>query len=395
MTMPIFLTLNLIAATAMAQSSMQSAPQPMQLPVIESVADTRVISKKITADLKKFDLKIKDIDLRTPARTDKISKKSGPGEGGGGNVSKSTRADLEEVVNTIGRHIDDISDRKLVGREIRVTNQPLKRELEDITISILGIPYFTVNEKIVDHLKGLKFEIIDGPCFHGSEEKDASILSQKSSTICLSASRLSRFPKAALKQTLLPLLFHEVAHQFGFDEPEANAFQELASLHLTYRTIYLSAIRARFVCSFASNSLSDSQKRETLESLEKVWGTVYSTWPSSEDRNRSFSFATCAVRANSTGENLERLYDGSVWNLIETVTLTPRERQLLLTYSEQNEFTFATMIEALQEPSIASTCDVCKTDQVDPALLSMLGAKVALELIDREVGRFQEQIQVN
>ena len=316
---------------------------------------------------------------------------------GGGDVHGSTRADLEEVVNNLSRHIWEISDSYLFGGPLRLTNQPLNPDLLTLSNQILKSPYFTVTPSAASYMRHLKFEILSGPCYEGSEERDASTKHQLNAPICLSAKLLARFPKSGLKAAVLPLIFHEIAHQYGHDETEARAFQDLAEIHLNYRGIFLSALRARFECAFASETLSNIQKQELIDFAAQMPGAYsITTWPNFPSGNRLSVLLPCATNAGSAGENLERNFDGDGWTAQNFSTLTSKEKSTLIAYSgNYKEMAFFIMIKALREPSISgySDCRVCKTEQIDPAYLMMLGAKAALSLIDREVGRLQDSIK--
>ncbi|MBL7542613.1 MAG: hypothetical protein JNL11_02300 [Bdellovibrionaceae bacterium] len=323
-----------------------------------------------------------------------VMAQKGTAGGGGGNVNKSTRADLNEIISTMYRHLDQVSDRYLVGREMKITSQPLSNDLSRITKRILGTEHYTLTPSFIGYVKSLKYEIVDGPCIHEDEERDASTEYKKDAPICLSASRLARFPKSALKQTLIPLIFHEVAHQYGFNEGEANAFQELSELYIDYREIYLSSLRARISCGVISNSLSPKQKDEIALLAHTAWGLVMAPWPRIAAADKAFTFQTCAVRAHSAGENLERVYNGSVWEKLDLPSLSPSEKSLLLEYSHQKDMSFLVIVRTLSDGATVNTCDVCKKQKIDKAMLLTLGTKAALERIDQEVGYRQSLIKV-
>jgi hypothetical protein len=64
-----------------------------------------------------------------------------------------------------------------------------------------------------------------------------------------------------------------------------------------------------------------------------------------------------------------------------------------MNYNGQNQFSFLTMIHALNEPGILNNSENIQQDtKVDAALLMMLGSKAAIEYIDHEVGRLQDAI---
>lgn len=311
-------------------------------------------------------------------------------DGGGGFVQKSTRADLEEVVSSWDRIVWEASDSYLVNMPLKLTSVPISAYyLREMTQKMIGLDFFSVTNSYKDYLKELKFKIQDEPCIDNKKEKDASTQKKKNAEICLSASRLSRFPKSTLRQIMLPLVAHEVAHQFGYEEPEANAFQDLAALNLVYREVFLSAQRT-YACKFAS-SVVDNRGPEQMN--------IY-MWPSMQQKLTTISYTaegkinlqtSCAVRAYSTGENLERVYNGDLWKELSLKSLSPDEVKILLDYTHTERMSFVTVIHALESPSIVMSCSNC-SNKVDKALIMMLAGRAAIEYIDYEVGRQQNLI---
>jgi hypothetical protein len=190
------------------------------------------------------------------------------------------------------------------------------------------------------------------------------------------------------------MVMHEVAHQFGFDENSANAFQRLTSLHLEYRTTYLASIRAYAQCAFATSKAVPKADKQKIMALFKV-----KTWPT------NFPKATvttaCAAQSMIAGNSLERSYNGNLRAELKNIGLTRTEELLLLKfdgYDGKKPFSFVTMTEALTESPIVPACDLrgeCRVKEVDLAYIGMLGAKAALGFIDKEVGRLQNLINTN
>lgn len=304
---------------------------------------------------------------------------------GGGFVEKSTRADLEEVVANLPEQIWESSDRYMTGGMILMTTQPMPPKLARLSKAILGSDGFSINEQTTDYVKALKFNIVDGVCTDSGHDSDASTAYQKNATICLSAENLARYPKSELKTVLLPLIFHEIAHQFGFtSEDDANMFESLVSLHLKYREIFYSAWRAQLSCAVVTKTPLTPDERKSAQ--DGMGGK----WPRHVTQLNAFY---CAARSNSVGENLERIFNGSEATTIES-GLTPREESFVKGYGRQASYNFLAMTRALTEPTYSSydECTECQAAKVDNAYLMMLGAKSAIHYIDTEISRVENLI---
>ena len=331
---------------------------------------------------------------------------NGGGGTGGGDVQKSTRADLEAAVHSIWDPISSISDVSdkftwepdlaVEFAPLSITGEPLKPELAKITQAINGTPFFAVSENLTMYiLTQLKFNIVDGPCFEGTEEKDASTKFEKSAPICLSATRLSRFPKSSLHEALLPIIFHEVAHQFGFAEPEANAFQDLAALQMRYRAAYLSSLRAEKSCAVATKAkIQESDKADLLnlttrKGAKRIWPT--------DVRGSAKSLGICiadAISAKNYLANLivgENMFAGLPGEPFYTMSVSS-EISILKEYAHNHDFFTSTIVTALGRPAYDSECETCKAHHVDAAYIMMLGAKASRAYIDSQVGYRQNEI---
>jgi hypothetical protein len=324
------------------------------------------------------------------------STRDGGSNGSGGNVQKSTRADLEEIVANFPLSVWEISDNYHFGGPIPVTKAPLSPALKKITKAVTGTDYFAVTQPLYEYMRDLKLEISDKPCIDGGVEKDASTENKKNAPVCLSASRLARFPKSVLKIAIYPIIFHEVAHQFGFAEPEANAYQDLADLHMRYRAVYLATWRAHAQCAFATDvKLTAAEQKEILDMVVAA-GAPYDGggWPTVPASEKRQVLTSCMARGTSSGENLSRLYDGNIWAEVDAKVLTSDEKSVLMQYGRYDKLAFNTMIKALAEPPITgdTDCPVCKAKNLDPAYIVYLGGKLALSYLDQTVGKLQSEI---
>lgn len=323
---------------------------------------------------------------------------------GGGNVQRSSREDLEEIVNNIGHHLGRMSAEFMGGQTLRTSTPKIPNPFEKLTLTIFKSKTFGVTEDIRKAYGYPKrYEIVDGACFDRDlgERRDSSTeIGDRDATICLSADRLSRFPRRALKNAVLPLIFHEIAHQYGFKEKDANAFQDLANFHLTYGPLFLSATRARLSCALSSDHDFDQTERsDILNATAKAFAPV--EWPAdrrSADRTQTRSI--CIFNAVKTGQALEDLNVGDISKPMRLTTLSGPELRLLKQYSNSDtdkHIPFQGIVKALTEPAQtgSSDCSICKNEadpevkDVDSYYILSLGAKAALELIDKEFKRIQ------
>jgi len=95
-----------------------------------------------------------------------------------------------------------------------------------------------INLPMREVIPGARFEVQEDPCMDSGKPSDASTLKAVGSPICFSVSRLTRISPSALKTQLIALFMHELAHQFGADEPTAQAFQKIILSRLKYANLY-------------------------------------------------------------------------------------------------------------------------------------------------------------
>ncbi len=318
----------------------------------------------------------------------------GPGGTGGGNISKSTRADLQEVIDHMYETTWEISDSYLMGGDFKITTHVENSDLKSVTSKVLNSDHFSVNTATREYFRNLKFEIVDAPCFEDDEEKDASTPYKKNAPICLSATRLSRYPKSVLKTVLLPIIFHEIAHQFNLGEPEARALQALAELHLKYRTIFLASMRTQLICGTSTQSLTSSQYQDLVELNASLGGKGVSI-ARSKGKLLLQQLLQCSAEANAASITLKAAFDGNPKVDNDSFGLTAKEKSDLLAFHGTNDksINFSSITWALSEPSITgySRKDLDAL-HLDPQYIMMLGGKAAIKIIDNEVGRVQDKI---
>ncbi len=168
---------------------------------------------------------------------------AGGNSGGGGNGTESEVQHVEEIIKgqlsglamTLAEtswdeyhsdflnpcFVSDASLRavlsKMLDRPVRMVNgkceAPLstaQRAHESELAKALHSPMVTPNTKACTSVVG---------------HQDGYTKNRVGEQICLSAFTMKRYPRHAVERELTALLFHEVAHQFGFDESTADALQ--------------------------------------------------------------------------------------------------------------------------------------------------------------------------
>ena len=255
----------------------------------------------------------------------------GPGGTGGGDALKSTHEELENITAKLYEHVYHVSDSALAhGDSLKIMDRELTPQLKEISTKVLGSPFFTINHATVDYLAHMKFDIVDTACYEGAVEKDASTPYEKNARVCLSALRLSRFPRASLKIVILPILFHEMAHQFQLGESEANALQELAGLQLEYRPIFVSAYVGRAICAQASQNFDAKEKFNLILYTEGSHLPSINTFGG--ERAAKSSLIRCGSNATATYRGLDELTQRVT--LLPSSTLTAKEKSDLLAFAQ-------------------------------------------------------------
>ncbi len=79
-------------------------------------------------------------------------------------------------------------------------------------------------------------------CSKDPDHQDGSTQNKIGSDICISSFTMQRYPKHALVKELVGLFFHEVTHQFGFDEDVAKKMQTYVIQRLEQFGIFKAAI---------------------------------------------------------------------------------------------------------------------------------------------------------
>ena len=316
---------------------------------------------------------------------------SGPGGTGGGDALHSNHEDLQEVVDNFYQSIWQISDSYLAGGAFQITNQELEPQLRSVVKMVLGTQFFSVSKETSDYLKGLKYNIIDTPCYDRGVEKDASTEYRKNAPVCLSAKRLWRFPKSLLRAAVLPLLFHELAHQNGLNEEDANKLEQLADIHLKFRALYLAGFRAQTFCGGASKMTDSKEKIRLLSYGNNGEHFIVSSFGGEANiLTTTLQCGSQAARANlMLSQNFVK--DPSVG----TLGLGDSDRSLLMNFygEKETKFTFRHITWALTHSMDEYTnTKINKLGADAPYVLSVAGRAV-VGLVDEEVGRLQNTIK--
>ena len=129
---------------------------------------------------------------------------------------------------------ENIHDQELQGTVEEMFGLPSWRIQDDIKsddIAKLKNKMILFNNNVESILRtatisgtSLKISMTD-PCFSNDKAKEASTEYYKGAPICFSAAYLERLTPDALKSQLLGLFFHELAHQYGYNEKTAQGLQ--------------------------------------------------------------------------------------------------------------------------------------------------------------------------
>lgn len=281
---------------------------------------------------------------------------SGTSAMGGGNGLRSTKKELTEFVQTsLAEHLPDlISLRYFIqqssDQDVQFPLAELPPKLKEMNLKINRWEHFVgayVNPKESDDSPKIQIKdlirIVDGPCYHGKLKADASTSMNKlNAKICLSASRLSRFPKSTFHRVIPPLIFHELAHQHGFNERFAIAFQKQADFHYKIKRIWTYSRGTMWNCSNGVNFEPPPNSTEVEDSdpnsVKNLQGSAEprllykSTDPGSMDRSKRMS-EYCLTPAITLGNIFSSYVEEDLHSDISKFqfTLSKREQSYLET----------------------------------------------------------------
>jgi hypothetical protein len=160
----------------------------------------------------------------------------------GGNAEHST---TEEVANCLGlvsgmRICNGLGDTIFQGINVSLQSDALlpvrDPRARTILAKIMALPVFTWIQPVngpgfMQLNKQFKLDVKKSePCVENGEARDASMLTTGSgasftATMCISESRLTRYPTAALNDQIPALYVHELSHAAGYDEDSAVYIQ--------------------------------------------------------------------------------------------------------------------------------------------------------------------------
>jgi hypothetical protein len=185
--------------------------------------------------------------------------------GGGGNVIRSTPAEVKEYLQTV-QYVDAYPSTTVKGLMFDMLNAVSEIEMVKKNFEALPLPprvkeifskmslqrwqiSYSVNPSPLDvspasrvqkvNLADYKLDLkSDEPCLHLGEARDASY-DADTGKICLSLPRLTGYPSNVFANIIVPLIFHEMAHEAGYGEEDAKLVQN-------YLTEKMSSTTCRF-----------------------------------------------------------------------------------------------------------------------------------------------------
>lgn len=165
---------------------------------------------------------------------------------GGGNTERSTEAEVEfQTSGAASNVVDYLSD-------ARGFNDP---KADQIAARIRGIVKM---DRVND---GTGYQLVRGACLlDGAERHSGSaVIGDPEQPFCLSLTELQKLPPKVLLEQIIGLMAHELAHQAGYGEAEANHLQvkvlqraRNAALGYTFRSF---VTRAQVVAGEARRAL--------------------------------------------------------------------------------------------------------------------------------------------
>ncbi len=190
----------------------------------------------------------------------------------------------------------------------------------------------------------------------------------------------------------MPILFHEMAHQFKLGESEANALQKLADLQLEYRPIFVSAYVGRAICAQAS------QNFDAKEKFSLILYTEGSSLPSINtfggERAAKSSLMRCGANATATYRGLDALTQKI--SLVPSSTLTAKEKSDLLAFAKvprKDVFDLDAIMDVLTEGSMSEyDREAARERGFDTQYIISTASKAVIELVYQDVGRGQDAI---
>ncbi len=160
---------------------------------------------------------------------------AGKGEGGGGNIIKSTPAEVKNAIQQSGLGyrwlLKELRAEITEGNSLQIRNPKLRKIFTDIT-SLKEV------SDMLDKNQGIfMIESTDGPCMHEGKPNDSSISQAEGEVprICMSIPRLRQYPKEALTTQIAALVVHEFSHLAGYTENIARNVVQPFALSLMAR----------------------------------------------------------------------------------------------------------------------------------------------------------------
>ena len=323
---------------------------------------------------------------------------------GGGNGKKSTLQDLKGYSFGIDYELLMIGDMWLNAdwdKGLNVTQTPLSKELSGITQKILGRDFFTLGKHMKFPKTYGRVKVVDGPCYEGNVETDSSSeIGKVNGEICLSGTRLTRIPKFAFREAIMPLIFHEIAHQFGYDEAHAQAFQDLTELYMAFRKPTVLLDTALFRCAQVSVGSGVDWRLETTKGQVLEWAknpVYFMVGPQEAILQCGSISAMSSIFLSKTLENFPP--EAGMQEPRKPLGITENENKSLLLIGRHYQtfpkpaYSLSIALGILSNEAIMGSEDLAKQGLTN-AYANFLAAKSLRAFIDYEVGRRQNLIRV-
>lgn len=209
------------------RSSRKEAPDPFQEKTGPRFAGTNSALKGSMAEPKKFSLASQlffylAFALFAQLGTSQAAQAAGGEGGGGGNPESSSATDVQSFASASSSYLYSYLN------NIRIDLEKGDTDIEDPKLrKIFRRIFAKVDLKKLENRQAFVFKL-DGPCKleKNINKAASSVVGDPNTPICLSVPELQRIPRHQLDTQVFGLLGHEIAHQAGYGEEEAEMVQK-------------------------------------------------------------------------------------------------------------------------------------------------------------------------